>query len=154
MDISKQKLIIEQTDRKILPYKALDSVFVPKKGWVHTIRVSLKMSLKQLAKRLNITLQSVKEIEEREENGTITINRLREVGQALDLKLVYGFIPKEQSLEKMIEKRANEVANQIVMQTSQSMMLEDQENSKERIENAIKNKTEELKIKLPNYLWD
>jgi hypothetical protein len=34
------------------------------------------------------------------------------------------------------------------------MTLEDQQNSKERIEKAIKQKTEEIKYEMPKYLWD
>ena len=54
----------------------------------------------------------------------------------------------------MIEKRAIEIAKDIVMRTSNTMMLEEQENSKARIEKAIKNRAEEIRIKMPKYLWD
>jgi predicted DNA-binding mobile mystery protein A len=154
METSKQKLLIEQADRKLEIFKSLNSVTVPQLGWVHTIRIALKMSLRQLGNRLKISPQSVKEIEEREANGSITIKSLKEVCNALNMKLVYGFIPKNESIEKMIEIRAIEVAKEIVLRTSQTMKLEDQENSKNRIEKAIKSKAEEIKIKMPKYLWD
>jgi predicted DNA-binding mobile mystery protein A len=96
----------------------------------------------------------MKEIEQREKDGSITLKNLREAGKALDMELVYGFIPKEESLEKMIEKKAYEIAREIVMRTSHSMMLEDQENSKQRIEKAIKERAEEIKNEMPGYLWD
>jgi len=70
------------------------------------------------------------------------------------MQLVYGFIPKGQSIEDMIEKRAIEIAKDIVLRTSNTMQLEDQENSKARIEKAIKNRAEEIKTKMPKYLWD
>ena len=70
------------------------------------------------------------------------------------MKLVYGFIPKELSIEEMIEKRAFEIAKDIVMRTSNTMQLEDQENSKARLEKAVKNRAEEIKTKMPKYLWD
>jgi hypothetical protein len=54
----------------------------------------------------------------------------------------------------MIEKRAKELAQKIVLRTSNSMKLEDQENSGERIEKAIQEKTEEIKEELPKYLWE
>jgi hypothetical protein len=47
-----------------------------------------------------------------------------------------------------------EIAKEIVLRTSNTMQLEDQENSKERIEKSIKNKTEEIKTEMPKYLWD
>lgn len=154
MDISKQKLLIEQADKKLALFRPLISVTIPQKGWIHTVRVALKMSLRQLGNRLKISPQSVKEIEEREANSSITIKGLKEVGAALDMMLVYGFIPKGQSIEEMIEKRALEIAKEIVMRTSNTMQLEDQENSKVRLEKAIKNRAEEIKTKMPRYLWD
>lgn len=154
MDISKQKLLIEQVDRKLAEFKPLNSFTVPQIGWIHTIRRALKMSLRQLGNRLKISPQSMKEIEEREANGSLTLKSLREVGAVLDMKLIYGFIPKSDSIEDMIEKRAESVAREIVIRTSQTMKLEDQENSKERLEKAIKSRTEEIKTKMPKYLWD
>jgi hypothetical protein len=79
---------------------------------------------------------------------------LREAADALDMKFVYGIIPKDGSIELMIEKRAKELAQKIVLRTSNSMKLEDQENSGERIEKAIQEKTEEIKEELPKYLWE
>ena len=154
MNISKQRLLIEQTDKKLDVFRPLNSFTVPPKGWIHTIRIALKMSLRQLGNRLKISPQSVKEIEERESNGSITIKGLREAGAVLDMKLVYGYIPNDQSIDSMIEKRAKEIATEIVMRTSNTMQLEDQENSIKRIEKAIKNKTEEIKTTMPRYLWD
>ena len=154
MDISKQRLLIEQADRKLAAFRPLGIINIPEKGWIHTIRVALGMSLRQLSNRLRITPQSVKEIEVRESKGSITIKGLKEVGTALDMQLVYGFIPKGQSIEDMIEKRAIEIAKDIVMRTSNTMMLEEQENSKARIEKAIQNRAEEIKTKMPKYLWD
>ena len=151
---ARQKLIIEQVDRKLIEFRQVENIVIPPKGWIYTIRTALKMSLRQLGKRLNITAQSVKETEEREENGSITLKSLREAGAALDLKLVYGFISKNESIEKMIESRATELAREIVLRTSQTMKLEDQENKKERLEKAIQSKANEIKTKMPKYLWD
>ncbi len=154
MKNSKQALLIEQVDRKLKTFKSLNDVIVPKKGWVYTVRTALKMSLRQLAERMNITPQSVSEIEQRESNESITLKSLREVAQAMDMKLVYGFIPIDGSIEKMIEKRAIEIATKIVMRTSNSMKLEDQENSKKRIEKNVQIKAKELIDTMPKHLWD
>lgn len=154
MKNSKQALLIEQVDRKLKAFKPLNKAIVPKKGWVYTVRTALKMSLRQLAERMNITPQSVYEIEQRESNETITLKSLREVANAMDMKLVYGFIPKDGSIEKMIEKRAVEIAAKIVMRTSNTMKLEDQENSKKRIEKNIQAKAKEIIDTMPKYLWD
>ncbi|MDD8018616.1 MAG: mobile mystery protein A [Bacteroidota bacterium] len=154
MKYKKQLLIITQLDAQLQKLSLLDSTTLPTGGWVKAIRIALKMSLRQLGEKLHITSQSAREIEEREANGSLTLKGLREAANALDMKLVYGFIPKDDSLKKMIEKKAHEVARHIVMQTSHSMKLEDQENSAERIEQAIEEKAEELKREMPRYLWD
>ena len=127
---------------------------VPKEGWLRLIRKSLNISLLQLGRRLSISPQGVKKIEQNEAEGSITLNTLRNAGEALNLKLVYGFIPKDGSLEKMIETRARELAKKIVMRTSVTMKLEGQENSDKRIREAITEMTEDLKRELPKSLWD
>ncbi len=96
----------------------------------------------------------MKKIESNEADGGITLNALREAGDALNMKLVYGFIPKEGSVEKMIENRAKDLARKIVMRTSTTMKLEDQENSDQRIKEAIADMTEEFKREMPKSLWD
>lgn len=154
MNNSKHALLIEQVDRKLKSFRALNEVIVPKKGWIYTVRTALKMSLRQLGEKMEITPQSISEIEQREANQSITLKSLRETAQALDMQLVYGFIPKEGSLEKMIEKRATEIALKIVMRTSNTMKLEDQENSKKRLEKNIKIKAREIIDTMPKHLWD
>ncbi len=93
-------------------------------------------------------------IEQRERDGSITLNTLRETAAALDMHLVYGLVPKENSLESMIESKAIELATTIVMRTSNTMKLEDQENSKERIEKAIRDRAIEIIHEMPKILWD
>jgi predicted DNA-binding mobile mystery protein A len=152
--MKKQKLVLDQVDKRMQEIMLLDSLVIPHEGWIYSIRNALGMSLRQLGKRLNITAQSAKEIEEREKNGTVSVAVLRQVGVALDMKLVYGFIPKSGSLEKMIENRAKEIAEEIVKRTSASMILEDQGNTETRLLKAIQEKTAELKGEMPRFLWD
>jgi predicted DNA-binding mobile mystery protein A len=154
MKTANQKLLIEQLDRKLIPFKDLEAIVIPPKGWINTTRTALKMSLRQLGNRLNISPQSVKELENRESNGSLTIKSLKEAGLALNLKLVYGFVPMDGSIEKIIENRAFELAREIVARTSQSMKLENQENKEERLKKAIEIKAREIIDKMPKILWD
>jgi len=152
--MNKQKLIRDQLDKKFSVLKNVGDIDVPDSGWVNAIRKALTMSMRQLGLRLKISAQSVKEIEEREKAGTISLKVLRQVGAALNMKFVYGFIPVKGSLAAMIESRARDLAREIVLRTSASMALEDQENRPERIEQAIAEKTTEIVAKMPRYLWD
>ena len=151
---TKQRLLIEQVDHKLSVFSSLSNVIVPERGWIHTVRTALRMSLRQFSQRLGIHLSSARAIEQREKEGAITLRALREAATALDMQLVYGLIPKDGSLEAMIEKKAEEMAIKIVQRTSQTMKLEDQEISKERFKEAIKQQMEELKYELPRTLWD
>ncbi len=149
-----RKLQIEQLDKKFKKLSGCVLYDPPPKGWINLIRVTLNMSLKQLGKRLNITQQSTKEIENREQSKSITLKGLNEAANALDMKLVYFLIPKDESLEKLIERKALEKASEIVGRTSHTMLLENQATSTERLNNAVKQKETELKEQLPKYLWD
>lgn len=147
-----KKLQIEQLDRKLANYVNFSDV--PAKGWIHGIRTALKMSFRQFASRLGITAQSAQEIEEREKNGNISLKSLREVASALNMRLVYGFVPRDGSFEEMLEKQALIVARKIVKRTDNTMKLEDQQVSKERVERAVRELADEIKREMPRYLWD
>lgn len=154
MKNTKQKLLIAQTDRKMAHFKSVAAVPLPSKGWINAVRTALRMSLKQLGNKMLFSAQHIKQLENREVQGSITIKSLREVANALDMQLVYGFASKHESLEQMIEERAKVLAEQIVMRTNQTMILEEQQNRDERIQQAIADKTAELKDEIPKFLWD
>ena len=147
-------LQIQQLDGKIQGFASLQKVAIPPSGWVKAIRSALGMTLLQLGKKMSITKQSVQSIEQREKEGTITLKSLKEVAQAMDMQLVYGFIPKDGSLEMLIDKKAKELATKIVMRTSNTMKLEDQENSKKRLEKSIEERAIAIKNEMPKILWD
>jgi len=148
------KLALDQTQIKLNQFSKLKSESNPDNGWVNTIRISIKMSLRQLGERLFITPQGVKDLEKREREGAITINTLREVGRVLDMDLVYGFISRHNSLEDMIEERAREIAVELVMRTSEPTKLENQADSQNDIKKEIQQKTYEISSSMPSYLWD
>lgn len=152
--MGKQSLQLQQINNKMLGFNSLEQVAVPPTGWVKAIRTAIGMTMQQLGNKLSVSKQGVLDIEKREKVGAITIKALKEIGRALDMKLVYGFVPNDGSLEALIEKRATELATKIVLRTSNTMKLEDQENSNERIEKAIKELAEEIKSEMPKALWD
>ncbi len=87
-------------------FKPAANAAPPHTGWIKTVRVSLGMTLQQLANRLSVTKQNVSEMESREAEGAITLNRLREAANALDMNLVYGFVPKDGSLDHLIDRKS------------------------------------------------
>ncbi len=152
--MSKKSLQLQQLNHKMASFSLLTEVAIPPTGWIKAIRTALGMSMQQLGRKLSITKQSIQDIENREKEGAITIKALSELGKALDMRLVYGFVPNDGSLDALIEKKAAQLATTIVLRTSNTMKLEDQENSRERIKKAIQEKTAELKNEMPKILWD
>ena len=151
---SRHKLMIDQLDSKLQVYTPMLNVNKPDKGWLHVIRQAYRMSLRQFGERLGITPPSTEGLEKREKEGTITLKSLEEAGKALNMKLVYGFVPMDGSIKRSIEIRARDLAKEIVRTTSNTMALEDQENTDERLQKAIEEKTQEIMYEMPRYLWD
>jgi predicted DNA-binding mobile mystery protein A len=150
----KQRLILEQTEKKILPYIPLIHIIMPPEGWINTIRKALNISLRQLGNKLGVSAQAVKGLEISEKNRTITLQSLDDLAKAIDMKLVYALVPIDGSLEELLNKKATYMAQQIVNRTSNTMKLEDQENSSERLEKAVMEKIAELIHDIPKSLWD
>lgn len=132
----------------------MKTIIPPPLGWIKSIRTSLGMSLQQLGNKISITKQSVLDIERREQLGRISLKTLRESANALDMELVYSFVPKDGSLDTLIERKVKELATEIVLRTSNTMKLENQEVSKKRIQKAILERTIIIKNEMPKILWD
>ena len=151
---NKRKLLIEQLDQKLQPFSESGKVLVPERGWINTIRTTLNMTMAQLGAKLNITRQGVKRIEESEANRTITLNSLKDVANAMDLTLVYALVPKNGTINDLIQVKAEKLARRIVLRTNQNMKLEDQEIGDEKIAKTIKELADEIKREMRKSLWD
>lgn len=151
---NKRKLLIEQLDNKLQPFSESRKVIVPERGWVNTIRTALNMTMAQLGAKLNITRQGVKRIEESEANGAITLNSLKDVASAMDLKLVYVLVPKNGTIDDIIQEKADKLAQKIVLRTNQNMKLENQGIGDEKLADTIKELSNEIKREMRKSLWD
>lgn len=149
----KQRLILEQVSTKLEGLERLGSIQQPT-GWINTIRTALNMSLSQLGKRVRKTAQGVRALEQREKSGAITLQSLRDIAEAMDMKLVYVIVPKSGTLEEMVNEKVALKAQEIVNRTNTTMALEDQENAKARLLEAFAEKKIELKNEMPKFLWD
>lgn len=151
---NQRKLLIEQLDRKLIPFLGSEMVIIPDNGWINTIRTTINITLEQLGKKLNMTKQGVKRIEESEAAGTITIKSLKEVGNALEMKFVYGFVPIDGSIDSLLDRKSRILAEKIILRTNHNMMLEDQEIEKGNLKNAIEDLSKEIKFELKKPIWD
>lgn len=123
-------------DQRLLSAKPVENWQAPPKGWVRAIRDALGMSGTQLAKRLNVSPQSLETIEKSEAAGTIQLKTLRRAAEALDCKLVYALVPNT-SLEKMVGRRARLIATQELGRVAHTMRLEAQETGNRNLEDRI-----------------
>jgi len=151
---NKKKLLVEQLDQKLAVFKGAAAEPIPQKGWINTIRTTLNMTMDQLGTKLKLTKGAVQKIEERESIGQITINKLKDVGEALDMQFVYGFVPKDGTIENLINSKAEKLARNIVLRTNQNMKLEDQGISDEKINDSIIDLANEIKREMRKSLWD
>jgi predicted DNA-binding mobile mystery protein A len=151
---NQRNLLIEQLDRKLLTFKGTEKVIIPEKGWINTIRATINMTLEQLGNKLNITKQGVKRIEESEAAGTITIKSLKEVGNALEMKFVYGFVPIDWVVNSLLERKSRVLAEKIILRTNQNMMLEDQAIEKSKLKAVIDDLSKEIRSELKKSIWD
>lgn len=150
----KKKLLVEQLDNKLKGFYKAEQVLIPPDGWLKTIRTTLSMTLEQFGAKLKTSKQAAKRLEDREINGTITLNSLKEAGKALEMKLVYGFVPNDGTIDNLITKKAEKLAQLIVLRTNQNMRLENQGIDQKKIKDAISELAQELKREMKKSLWD
>ena len=118
----------EQLNHRLTAFSKMCDIPVPVTGWINAIRTAIGMSL-----------------EKREKNGSITIQAMQQIARVLEMEFVYGFMPKDGSLDAFVDRRARELASQLV--NEQGSHVTD-------TEHAIAMKTEQLKANMPRQLWD
>lgn len=147
-DLERQQLL-----KKLNTGLSLHTSFIhPSKGWVHTTRKALGMTMVQLAKRLGVQQSRIAEIEKTEIQDQLTLKTLRAAAAAMNCRLEYIFIP-EKSGDHLLRERALEVARKKIHYVSHHMALENQETTTTEQETQIQILAEEL-LKTPQKLWE
>src|ERR1700719_2345081 len=67
----------------------------PSRGWIAAIRTALGMSSTALAKRLNVGHSTILEYEKGEVRGSISLETLGRVADALDAELIVALVPRK-----------------------------------------------------------
>jgi predicted DNA-binding mobile mystery protein A len=109
------------------------------------------MSSTALSKRLNVNHSTVLEYEKSEVRGSITLETLRRVADALDAELIVALVPRE-SMAATLRERAESIAREEMRAVIHTMRLEDQEVESE----ATREEYEKLVTSLlmhPRKLW-
>lgn len=152
MDYWNMKLIREQLDQKLSPYKLLLSPTLPEKGWIRMMREALGMTTADLAKRTGIQQASLWRIENAELNGEFKLSTMRRIAEGLNMKFVYALMP-ESSLEAMVQEQAKKIARERLRRLETTMRLENQELSSEEQLKALKDMIDKLLIDESKDLW-
>jgi hypothetical protein len=72
----------------------------------------------------------------------------------MDLELVYYFKPKSGSLKNTISIQAKKKAQEILIQSNQTMRLEGQDTDQDSQNQELERLTRELADNMPKSLWD
>lgn len=146
--------MVDQINQKLSLFYNSAQVQPPDKGWIHAIRTTLNMSMVQLGAKLGVTRQAIYRIEDSETNGSSTINKLKEVASAMNLKVEYALISQNGTIDDLVKSKAKNLARKIVLRANRNMKLENQEIGDEKINHAIADLAYEIRLEMNKTLWD
>ena len=149
----KDLLRIHQLEETLKPFRRVAGAPGPHGGWIRAIREALGMTNVQLARRLNKASQTIEDIQKSEVNGTVQLNTLRELAEALGCQVVYAVVPTK-PLSQMRRDRAREKALRSLRAISQSMKLEDQGVSAKEEKRQLEILTQRFLAGNPKQLWE
>jgi len=141
-----------QLDKRFNALRNADSFARPPRGWIRAIREALGMTTSQLGRRIGVTQSRAFDIEKAEVSGRITLDSLERAAHALDCRLVYALVPR-QDLESMAVERAMVLARKRLRSTSHSMALEAQRLDREDEEHQVRELAKRLLEKPGSVLW-
>jgi predicted DNA-binding mobile mystery protein A len=121
-----RELRVNQIDRSLEPFAGTQAVRRPQRGWLRSVREALGISMRDVARKMRKTPQTVASFEKSEASDRITLQTLRHYAEVMDCELVYAIVPKFGSLKQLGEKRARQTAEKDVRAVEHTMALEDQ----------------------------
>lgn len=152
--VKKASLKRLQLTDALRPLAGARNAQMPPGGWLRPVREALGITQAQLARRLNISRQSVQDFEHAEAEGRITLESLNRLARALDCRLVYAVIPENGSLDDIRTRQAEAVADRLLKPTGHSMKLEAQGVSDRERKRQRKLLIESLLRESPRKLWE
>ena len=145
-----QKLITRQISRRLEEIRELAQSTKGITSWIDYVRAGLGMSLVQLAKRVGVSQAALSASIRLEKEGRITVNKLREIAEAMDCDLIYEFVPRKK-IEEIMQAQAEKKTLMLMNETETHMALEDQKVTLDKNERLKELAEERLYSK---YLWD
>ncbi|MFA9198650.1 MAG: hypothetical protein ACEQSO_04300 [Aquirufa sp.] len=147
-------LSVHQLDDQIRQYVNGQRFDRIPQGWIRSSRTAIGMTLKQLAKRLGFSVPAAKNFEMREVDEAITLASLRKIANAMEMDLVYYFKPKQDSLDDLLQIRAELKAKELMERSNQAMILENQEADNKNKSREYDRLITEIRNQKLSSLWD
>ena len=147
-------LSVHQLDDQIRQYVNGQRFDRIPQGWIRSSRTAIGMTLKQLASRLGFSVPAAKNFEMREEEEAITLASLRKIANAMEMDLVYYFKPKQDSLDDLLQIRAELKAKELMERSNQAMILENQEADNKNKSREYDRVITEIRNQKLSSLWD
>lgn len=149
-----EDLRIRQLDEALSPFRAASGRSPPREGWAKAVRTALGMSLRQVAERAGLSKTAIRSVEVNEGQGTVQLDSLRTVAEAMDCDLVYAFVPRHGTLERTLDRQAERLAEGLVGRVSDSMDLEAQGIPAVERARQVRELKEEIVRERGRDLWD
>ena len=102
------------------------SLAKPFGGWIATFQEAIRMNAPSLAERLDVSRNTIYASIQNEQAGTISLNQLEKVAEAMGGRLVYAIVPREGVVEEIVLAQARAKARRIIQRTRAHMALEEQ----------------------------
>jgi predicted DNA-binding mobile mystery protein A len=147
-------LSVHQLDDQIRQYVNGQRFDRIPQGWIRSSRTAIGMTLKQLATRLGFSVPAAKNFEMREVDEAITLASLRKIANAMEMDLVYYFKPKQDSLDDLLQFRAELKAKELMGRSNQAMLLENQEADNKNKSREYDRLITEIRNQKLSSLWD
>lgn len=125
----------------------------PRGGWLKAIRTALGITTRQFAARVGLAHSTIVEAEQGEGAGTISLNQLRRLADALDCDLRYVLVPRT-PLAARIDAQAESKARERVASIAHTMALEAQGTGSEFHKQQVAEAKDELLRGRRSKLWD
>lgn len=148
---AKQQMLRKINASALTPVKDL---YVPKSGWIATIRKTLGMSGAELGRRIDLKRGRISQVEKAESDGGVTLKTMEKMAEGLGCRFVYAIIPEDGDLEDVIKVQARKKAKQTVERAATHMALEQQSIGYEKNLTEIERLADELARTQPPGFWN
>jgi len=145
-------LRMRQVEERVAPLREAAKQPVPKSGRIKAMRQALSMSTSQLASRLGVSRQAVRDLEIREVDGGVTLSALKRAADAMECDILYALVPRKPIME-VLEDRARAIATERLGRISHSMHLEAQGVSSEEFDREVEDLAALILREMPRELW-